>query len=309
MPTVLFGYYQVWLKMPSKSLITSWTTSFVPSGTRFSHSRRKAYPGNSSVSSPRRRVLKRLHGLWKGMECSVSNLRKRDFDDCGTGGTSSSRKCQLASDDLTLRRVSSTITIPGVPGATLASRPSPTPSSLVFSPPSPITPTPLPSGVATDSKLSDVEPRDILSDSFNDLSPTLPFSGAAPEPQVALEISSHCRQQPLSLPYHSPLPPRRASTPTPTSTSFGSASGYTLDAATRIQDFHALIDELRATLLHHDSREEFDTGDRCDDDGDERERLLRLLEDVMGKVQQLAENDAPHFSGLGPSVTMTVAAS
>jgi hypothetical protein len=72
-----------------------------------------------------------------------------------------------------------------------------------------------------------------------------------------------------------------------------------------------LIDELRATLFHHDSTEEFDTGN-CDDeddgDDDERERLLRLLEDVMRKVRQLAENDTPRCGDLGPSVTMTAVA-
>jgi hypothetical protein len=59
-----------------------------------------------------------------------------------------------------------------------------------------------------------------------------------------------------------------------------------------------LIDELRATLLHHDSKEEFDTDDDNDGD-DEREHLLRLLEDVMRKVQQLAENDTPRLGDLG----------
>ena len=61
-----------------------------------------------------------------------------------------------------------------------------------------------------------------------------------------------------------------------------------------------MIDELKATLLHHDSKEEFDTG--SDDEEDERERLLRLLEDVMRKVQQLARErlDAPPgFGHLG----------
>jgi hypothetical protein len=86
-------------------------------------------------------------------------------------------------------------------------------------------------------------------------------------------------------------------------------SGSTLDAATRLQDFRALIEEMRATLLHHDSTdsEEIDVRD-CggggdnDDDDDERERLLRLLEDVMRKVKRLAEKDTA-----GP-VTMTDAA-
>jgi hypothetical protein len=60
-----------------------------------------------------------------------------------------------------------------------------------------------------------------------------------------------------------------------------------------------LIDELRTTLLHHDS--EFDTGSREYDDYDddeERERLLRSLEDVMLKVQQLGENDTPRLGSL-----------
>ena len=74
------------VKMPSKPLpvIASRTTSFafVPSGTRFlfSHSRRKAHHGNSFLPSPRRRVVKHLHRLWK----VVSNLRsltERDFND------------------------------------------------------------------------------------------------------------------------------------------------------------------------------------------------------------------------------------
>jgi hypothetical protein len=184
-----------------------------------------------------------------------------------------------------------------------STRPSPTaPFSLIFSPlaQSPRTPAFLPSGVDTDSngiKFSDVEPRPacgtLLSDPFfNDLSPSLPFSVAPTEPQPALEPSFYGRQ-PVSLslsslPGHSPLPPRR-----PIATGC-STSGYTLDAATRLQDFRALIDELRATLLHHDSKEEFYTGscdydDYYDDEG--RERLLRLLEDVMLKVQQLGEND------------------
>jgi hypothetical protein len=76
-------------------------------------------------------------------------------------------------------------------------------------------------------------------------------------------------------------------------------SGSTLDAATRLRDFRALIDEMRATLLHHDLKEGFDAGNQCDDDDgddDERERLLRLLEDVMREVQRLAERDTTVLS-------------
>ena len=197
-----------------------------------------------------------------------------------------------------LRRVSSTISISGVPGVTLASRPrhSPTASSLNFSPPSPITPASPPSGVDTDSnaiKFSELQPGGILSGSFNDLSPStsLPFSGApASEPALEPLYRRQPVSLPLSLPGHSPLP-------RPTSLATGySTSAYTLDAATRLQDFRALIDELRSTLLHHDFKEEFDTGNCNNDDGDERERLLRLLEDVMRKVKQL---DAPCLGVLG----------
>jgi hypothetical protein len=53
---------------------------------------------------------------------------------------------------------------------------------------------------------------------------------------------------------------------------------------------------MRATLLHHDSKE-FDAGNLCNDDDDnEREWLLRLLEDVMRKVQRLAERDTAVLS-------------
>ena len=87
-----------------------------------------------------------------------------------------------------------------------------------------------------------------------------------------------------------------------------------LDAATRLQDFRALIAEMRAALFHYDfEREGFDSG-KCgndrdnDDNGDdddigedgERERLLRLLEDVMRTVKHLAERDA---AGFGRPVT------
>ena len=72
-------------------------------------------------------------------------------------------------------------------------------------------------------------------------------------------------------------------------------SGSTLDAASRLRDFRALIDEMRATLLHHDSKEEFDAGNQCDEEED-REQLLQLLEDVMRTVQRLAERDTAVLS-------------
>ena len=64
-----------------------------------------------------------------------------------------------------------------------------------------------------------------------------------------------------------------------------SASGYTLGAATRLQDFRALIGDLKAMLLHRDSKEKFDTGHcAAADDDKERERLHQFLEDVIRKV-------------------------
>ena len=221
-----------------------------------------------------------------------------------------------------LRRVSSTISIPGV---TLASRPPPTAASplLFFSPPSPTSPTPagsLPNGADTDStaiKFSEVvAPGDMLFRPFRkSLSPVLPlYSGAGlPAPVSPLELplssspsspsSPSCRRrqqqrQRVSLYDHS------SSLRVPRVVA-ACGSGSTLDAASRLRDFRALIDEMRATLLHHDSKEEFDAGNQCDedeDDDDERERLLRLLEDIMRKVQQLGQE------GHRCSVTMTDAA-
>ena len=48
---------------------------------------------------------------------------------------------------------------------------------------------------------------------------------------------------------------------------------------------------MRAMLQCHESKEEFDAGNQCDDEGDERERLLRLPEDVMRKSSSWAERD------------------
>jgi hypothetical protein len=85
--------------------------------------------------------------------------------------------------------------------------------------------------------------------------------------------------------------PRSASTSL--ATGCCSTSGHTLDAATRLQDFRALIDELRATLLLSPSprlyyKVEFGTGN-CADYENERERLLWLLKEVMPNVV----NDPP----------------
>ena len=83
-------------------------------------------------------------------------------------------------------------------------------------------------------------------------------------------------------------------------TSAGAAcgSGLTLDAASHFRDLRALIDEMKVfnvTLLLHDSKE-FDAGNQCDEEEDDREWLLRLLEDVMRTVQRLAERDTAVLS-------------
>ena len=71
-------------------------------------------------------------------------------------------------------------------------------------------------------------------------------------------------------------------------------SGSTLDAASHLRDFHTIIDEMRATLKCHELKE-YDAGNQCDEEED-REWLLRLLEDVMRTVQHLAERDTAVLS-------------
>ena len=296
-PTEISG--QVYFEMPSKSLVSSWTTSFVPSGTRPPHAPHKAYPRKLTSSSPRLRVLKRLHWLWKGMQCSV-RIRQNVALMIPPQGTSSPRKAQMPSGH-TPRRVPSTISIARV---TPASRPPPSPSSpLTFPAPSPTSPTAaalLPSGPDTDPsaiKFSELEPGSThirIRASTKSASPDLPFLGSS---------SSSCSGQPAAAPLYDHslrLLPYMASTASLAAVC-GGAGSTTLDAASRLRDFRALVDEMRATLLHRDSREEFEAGN--DENDDERERLLWLLEDVMRKVKQLAEKDAV---GLGPSRSVTV---
>ena len=181
------------------------------------------------------------------------------------------------------------------------SRPPPTPFPHMSPSLYPTCPTPAvspPSGADTDSnptKFSDVELDSMSRRPFTkSISTVMPSPGPSP-----------CRRQPAgpSLHGHSPRPlPCMASTAS-LAAACGSSSA-TLDAATRLRDFRALIDEMRATLVHHDSREELDAGNGGGDDEEERERLLWLLEDVMRKVKRLAEEDAVGL-GHSRSVTMT----
>jgi hypothetical protein len=228
------------------------------------------------------------------MRCSV-RIRQNVALMIPSQGTSSPRKAQMP----TLRRVPSTISIARV---TLAPRPPPSPSPLNFPPPSPTSPTAaafLPNSPDTDPsaiKSSEVEPGSMRAcASTKSVSPNLPFLG-----------SSSCSGQPAVPQYDHSLRILPYMASTASLAAVCGAGSTTLDAASRLRDFRALIDEMRATLLHHDLREEFDAGN--DDNDDERERLLWLLEDVMRKVRQLAEKDA---AGLGHSrsVTMTDAVS
>ena len=219
--------------------------------------------------------------VWNVQFVSGQNV---DFDNFFTG-TSSSRKAQLLASGLTVRRVSPTI---GMAGVTPVSRPPPTPFPHMSPSLYPTRPTPaasLPSGTNTDSnptKFSDVELDSMSRRPFTkSISTVMPSPGLSP-----------CRRQPTgpSLFGHSPRPLPCVASTASLAAACGSSSA-TLDAATRLRDFRALIDEMRATLLHHDSREELDAGNGGGDDEEERERLLRLLEDVMRKVKRLAEED------------------
>jgi hypothetical protein len=66
------------------------------------------------------------------------------------------------------------------------------------------------------------------------------------------------------------------------------------DAATRLQDFHALVAELRVKFFDYDYdlKKEFDTrADHGNEEEENRERIVWLLEDIMRKVRQLTEKD------------------
>ena len=201
-----------------------------------------------------------------------------------------------------LRRAPSTISILGV---TLVSRPPPTAASaLIFYPP-PV------SDKSDASRLSSqwrqygfkrdqiLAPGKTLFRPFKkSLSPVLPLYSSAglPVSPLELSLSSSCRRQPanffLRAFFVAPGPLHGSST---TSAGAACGSGLTLDAASRFRDLRALIDEMKVTLLLHDSKE-FDVGNQCDEEEDDREWLLRLLEDVMRTVQRLAERDTAVLS-------------
>ena len=182
----------------------------------------------------------------------------------------------------------------------LLSTVTPTPSPVIFPPSSPTTPTPafLPRGVDTDRPAIttvEAEARSRFSPPFNHdgLSPVVPLTGRGAQPSPV-----PCTQ-PGSVSNHSPLSCIR-----PTSQAPGAPVSVVLDAATRLQDFRTLIAEMRVALFHHyDFEEEFDAVNCDHDDDEEKERLLRLLEDVMRIVKHLAEKDAPALAKIDAPVS------
>jgi hypothetical protein len=163
-----------------------------------------------------------------------------------------------------------------------------TPPQLTFSPPSPTLQTPisLPCEDADASwpwiTVSGTEAGDAPVRPAQSLYPDLSRASTIPFPEL--------RKSRVSVSENSGLSCMAATSPVV------AASGSIPDAATRLQDFRSLIVEMRASLLDRDSETAaVETGGH---DEEEIERLLRLLEDVMRKVRELAERD----TGLGVSL-------
>ena len=180
----------------------------------------------------------------------------------------------------------------------------PPPFPVLSSPSSPTTPRSpsLPSGADT-NRPAIILTADAGSGSFKGPSPVIPLMSQGVEPSMVpsaqpVPVSDH----PL-LSYMTTSASQPAALPVRAHVSI-------LDATTRLQHFRAMIAEMRATLLRYDLEvAEEDQGFRAgngDDDGDddhERERVLRLLEDVTRKVKHLTDKDA---AGLGRCRPVTV---
>jgi hypothetical protein len=155
-----------------------------------------------------------------------------------------------------------------------------TPPQLTFSPPSPTLQTPisLPSDDADATwpwiTVSGPETGDVPVRPAQSLCPDLSRASTIPFPEL--------HKSPVSVSENSGLSCMATTSPVV------AASGSIPDAATRLQDFRSLIVEMRASLLDRDCETVVDAGGR---DEEEIERLLRLLEDVMRKVRELAERD------------------
>lgn len=242
--------------IPSRSLIPSQTASSIHFGTQIIPSLHEASPAETSVLYRRMSFLRHINGLWKG-------LAPRS-------------KKQLTS------RMLLQVSSPNESKSTLVSGSKPSPPQLTSSPPSPTLQTPVslhagwPWIAVSGTEVGDASIRPVQS-----LYPDLSRASIKP-------FSEPCRRH-VSLSEDSGLSCMASTSPV-----IG-ASGSVLDAATRLQDFHSLIVEMRASLLDHDCETVVDAGERRDEEDIEIERLLRLLEDVMRKVKGLAEKD----TGLG----------
>ncbi|KAI9511227.1 hypothetical protein F5148DRAFT_390644 [Russula earlei] len=297
--------------MPSKSLVSSWTAFFVPSGTHSPHSPLKTCPKSSSAAShphPSRPLgrlspvvlqLKHLHGLWKGMEfvrivtdrwAFDIHVRSQVFHRPKKASWQASpcpRRSHLpsVSEIESNAGVQNSRRIPSPPW-TLP----PFLSSFLFliadNPDSPVH---LPSGLDTfvpaitsTSQSEDGNVNSVPSLRSGPFSPVLVFRalavhGAEPPP------ASASYRQPSSPPGHSghsPLSIMAAATSPAAAGACISDSGpiVLLDAATRLRDFRALIAEMRAALLHRcDLESESDDCDDClrdrdrDHDGDDHD--------------------------------------
>jgi hypothetical protein len=175
----------------------------------------------------------------------------------------SPKKDSLASDPR-LRRASSSIDV-SAPVTELT----PTHSSLIRSPSSP---TPLAPCSLTHS-----------------IDPGLPGFTTDESPQES------CRRRLISAPGHPALSPLTSTfCPLGATSGAGRECERAGDAATRLQDFHALVAELRVKFFDYDYdlKKEFDPqADHGKEEEEERARIVRLLEDVMRKVQQLAKKE------------------
>ncbi|KAI0255586.1 hypothetical protein BJV78DRAFT_1279326 [Lactifluus subvellereus] len=258
--------------MSSRSLVSSWTATFVSSGTHTSPSPHKAYTGKLSRLRHRLPLLRHIHGLWKGVPPPNDNHP-------------------------TLCRVSSNI---GVSEPALVAEPTSTQSSPDLSPLSPTPPTPPTSASFSRGRgtglpeitVSDFEAGDVPSPPSESHSRMLSIAGEG-------LFREPCRQPISPSSEISMLSPLASPGPSATSSSW-----CRVDAATRLQDFRALIAEMRITLFDYDFNKEFNSGDHGEE---ERERLLRLLEDVMRKVKQLAEKDTGFGSAGEPCSQVTTA--
>jgi hypothetical protein len=100
-----------------------------------------------------------------------------------------------------------------------------------------------------------------------------------------------CRRRLISAPGYPALSPLTSTfRPLGATSGAGRECERAGDAETRLQHFHTLVAELRVKFFDYDYdlKKEFDPQA---EEEEERARIVRLLEDVMRKVQQLAKKE------------------